>query len=1216
MTTPLDADHPWPGPESFQPQDAGYFRGRDAEVRQLVQWVRRAHSVVLYGASGLGKTSLLNAGVIPELAADEFFAVPVRISYVAGAPSAHEQIQTEILRRRSGPGMPKARPGQTAWELLHLRAEPIEGAQPLLIFDQFEELFTIGVGTSQAAELLDELKGLIEGIPPHAVRERLEQVPAQARELAFQRSSHRVLISIREDFLHGLESLRAHLPSIIHNRFRIGPLSGTMAMEVVMQQPRPAPDGPAGAASQARSPIVDREVAELIVRTVASSEPDDRPLEALEVEPALLSILCAELARRRSNGVPITRELVSGSRTDIISTFYERALGDVPPEVRAYVEDVLVTSTGVRTSTVLVEALNSPGFTPEVLGRLVERRLLRVIERPNGKWLELTHDILTKIAAQSRGLRQERLRTEKERIARAEQQRAELAARAARDRKVKGRALAIASVLLAAFVGLGSYNSYVSSKRRAADEARSAMRQQLIDTSLRGGRYREALVQLAAVVREDPAAAWARSMAGDLLLRHGWPQPLAALVPPGPLTYMHCNVAGTRCAAAYRDGRVLVRGDLALDLVTGQTGFGGVNVSDDGSRVIFVPERPGNAIAWILGPTGVKETKIPIEVTWNSWYLSSDAKTLVLPDSERLAVWRLGDSALRTDVVRQLGNAAFVLSKDGRWLAYHDTARTIVVHDLTGGTRHPPFAIPASATKMEFTRDSKVLAVALVNGTVLRWHFPDVRPLEPLHAERPIVQLWFSNQGDRLLASLEGGALVLWLPGQTRPQEVTRFKAGVMQLVFAADDRRFVVSTRDGSVSSWDSDGVQLAEPVRHDTLAFAAPLHDGSLASGSLDGASSRWLVRSPLGIANQFKLGEPVEHAWFISEDGLFAHGRSRWVERSRAGQRSGASGSGTRTFSIDRRHSVDRYTNGLVARELTPDELAPTDSGAHLVKGMMESARFADDGRRLVAAGGGLGYLFDVPETKIAGSPIENVSDAWISPDGTLVAFKGTDLGLTLWQWAADGQLSKRVEIPALVVSHVAFAPGNAALLIVSENRARVWSLTSQAYRGLGWTHDAPILDGQFSPDGRWIVTASEDGQARIWDAASGLPASDAFSHDHSVTAAAFSPSGRRLLTADSGGNVRIWDLSGADEAGDQERLWLARVAEVLSGLQIDSATTQPVPAVHADAALLELRAEVERVCPGTSADPPACTSRTGLLVRRLLGRAAATPALAAR
>lgn len=159
MTTSLDFDHPWPGPDSFGTADAIFFRGRGREVEELLRLIENAGCVVLFGASGLGKTSLINAGLVPRVPPERYFAVPIRIAYTKSAPSVASQIQAEIVASRpSGQVLPKPDASQTAWEYLHRRHEPIEGAQPLFIFDQFEELFTIGAGTEQASQLVQELK--------------------------------------------------------------------------------------------------------------------------------------------------------------------------------------------------------------------------------------------------------------------------------------------------------------------------------------------------------------------------------------------------------------------------------------------------------------------------------------------------------------------------------------------------------------------------------------------------------------------------------------------------------------------------------------------------------------------------------------------------------------------------------------------------------------------------------------------------------------------------------------------------------------------------------------------------------------------------------------------------------------------------------------------------------------------------------------------------
>ncbi|HEX8111232.1 MAG TPA: hypothetical protein VF516_26065 [Kofleriaceae bacterium] len=1274
MTASLDLDHPWPGPDSFRTQDAAFFRGRDSEIKQLLQLVRRERSVVLYGASGLGKTSLINAGLIPRLlrtqgknqllvaatdlnvsltaelknnnasdneiailakspfdlvtnapgdklapGADEYFAVPIRISYGTGAPSVSEQLQTEILSSRVGPGMPQELPHRTAWELLHLRDQPIEGAQPLLIFDQFEELFTIGAGTPQATELIEELKALIEGVPPASVRERLERHPEDARSLSFQRRGHRVLISIREDFLYGLESLRAQLPSIIHNRYRIGPLGGAMALEVVLQRPVAAQAAPG--AEAAAAPLVEPDVAELIVRTVAAAT-DDRPLEALEVEPALLSILCSELARRRSPGTPITRELVTGSRADIISSFYERALHGAPDAVRAYLEDQLVTAMGFRTSAVVDEALAIPGFTSELLSDLVNKRLLRVIERTKGRWIELTHDILTEIAAHSRALRRERQRVEVERLARARNQARRIRAALALGGMVFAFAV-LASLYWAALTSRKAeefqrdavMRNYETERRsrQAADEARRALRRQAIDASLREGSYREALAQLAAVVREEAGAGWARALVGDLLSRRTWPVPASPMFPEGPFAYLACSRSGTRCAAAYRDGRVLVRGDLSRDLATDQTGFGTLAMSEDGTGLVFVPDEPGTAIRWMIGIADPAPFRFPYNDTWNVWDASSDTRVVVLPSGPDLTIWRFDAPApTSTTIHRDLVGAPFALSPDGTWLTYweHKGYRGSIA--LANAHGQELRSVPASGDVVEMKIDpsSKALLVALADGTVRRWTIPDLQQLTVSRTSRRIQGIGFDWTANQCLLALEGGGVELWSEPWLAPHVLTRASHGVTSIFhsFAPDDQWLAVATRDGTVSTWSSSGEGFGEPVHLTGVAIAAALNGRSLLAVSLGGTSARWTIPTP-SHPRQYTLGESVWSTWFPSEDTFVAYGGSKALALH---------GDTTKTMQLrrhnlflsrDQRHMVTLYTNGLFLREEMPSGENKDDADKLLIPGIIDDVAFSADGKRLAASGGGKGYLFDVTSGQPIGKQIDHVSKMWLNEDGTILATKMNDVGLMLWQCASDGSLGKLADVDVLDVSSVAFDHANDAIVMAIEHQARIWSLRDRTFTGRAVSHGGPITAVAFSPDGRWIVTASADKRARIWEAASGLPASDWFEHDGSVSAVDFSPSGRKLLTGSSDGSVRIWDLASGEDATEQERRWLARTAEILSGLHIDPGTGDAVPETRAFEALEALRRDIERACP--DATRPGCASAASDLIRKVLGKRDAAP-----
>jgi WD40 repeat protein len=1222
--TALDLDHPWPGPDSFRTHDAAFFRGRDSEIKQLLQLVRRERSVVLYGASGLGKTSLIHAGLIPRLG-DDYFAVPIRISYVAGAPSVSEQLQTEILRSRVGPGMPRPRPHRTAWELLHLRDEPIEGAQPLLIFDQFEELFTIGAGTPQASELLEELKALIESVPPASVRERLERHPEDARSLSFQRRGHRVLISIREDFLYGLESLRAQLPSIIHNRYRIGPLGGGNALEVVLQRPLEAP----GTRAAAAAPLVEPDVAELIVRTVAAA-PDDRPLEALEVEPALLSILCSELARRRSPGMPITRALVTGNRTDIISSFYERALHDAPDAVRAYLEDQLVTATGFRTSAVVDEALTVPGFTSELLSDLVNKRLLRVIERPKGKWLELTHDILTEIAAHSRALRRERQRLQAERAARDQKERAERLAHAARDRARRIRAALVLGGMVLAVVVLSSlYRAALMShraevieheaavrryeteqrSRHAADEAKRTLRRQVIDASLREGNYREALVQLAAVVNEERDAGWARALVGDLLSRRAWPVPAAPMFPEGPFTWLSCNRSGTRCAAAYRDGRVLVRGDLSRDLVTGQTGFGDLAMSEDGTGLLLVPEQPGTAIHWTISHTDPAPSRLPVEETSARWGASADSRVAVLPKGAELTIWQLGArEPTSTTIRRSLGNALFALSRDGKWVGYQKDQGAIALASARGAERGDVSVDHRLGRYLDFDPGSKTLLLAQTDGTVRRWTVPGLRALTTLRAGGPVVEFTFDWTGDQVALQLDNGGVELWRAPWHAPHVLLWSSHGVMRVSFAPDAQWLAISTRDGTVSTWSSSGTPLGEPVHLAGLAFAAALNDRGLLAVSLGGTSGRWTVPTPRR-PRQYVLGEPVQSAWLQSEEAFVAQGQSKQFTQLGNDIQTTPLMRHPLYLSRDRRHAATTYTTGLALREGMPSRLYIDDKDKLLELGNMDYARFSADGTRIITSGTGKGYLVDVVTRQQIGQPIDHVSDVWLNDDGTILATTANDVGLTLWQCVSDGSHRKLADVDTQVVSNVAFDHASNAIVIVTASQARVWSLRDRRFTDRAVAHEGPITAVAFSPDGRWIATGSADKRARIWEAASGLPASDWFEHDGSVTVVDFSPSGRKLLTGSSDGSVRVWDLAGIADATDQERHWLGRTAEILSGMHIDPGTGEAVPEPRAFEAVEALRRDIDRVCP--EAGKPGCDSATSRLIRTVIDNRNAAP-----
>ena len=465
----VDAQHPWLGLASFTEATRAWFFGREDEVAELARRVQRKLLTILFGQSGLGKTSILRAGIVPRLRRQGYCPVYVRIDYSRDAPAPAEQIKQAIVRETRASGewtqTGVAASGESLWEFLHHRDDVLRdqsGAPliPLLIFDQFEEVFTLAqsdeAGRRHAAQFIEDLADLVENRAPRAVEALIEQDDAAAERFDFARADYRILIALREDYLAHLEGLKGKMPSITQNRMRLGRMTGAQALAAVRN--------PGGS-------LVSEEVAEAIVRFVAGGP----ELANAEVEPSLLSLICRELnnARIAQGREEISADLLAGSRDTILSEFYERALADQPAGVRQVIEDNLLTESGYRESLAeerLVKQFAAAGAPPGTLATLVDRRLLRIEERLDVRRVELTHDVLCGVVKASRDLRLERVaRDEAERQVAAQRER-ERTTRAAlvRARKIAGvcAALALAAVASALF-------GYVNMRHAREAEARA-----------------------------------------------------------------------------------------------------------------------------------------------------------------------------------------------------------------------------------------------------------------------------------------------------------------------------------------------------------------------------------------------------------------------------------------------------------------------------------------------------------------------------------------------------------------------------------------------------------------------------------------------------------------------------------------------------------------------------------------------------------------------
>lgn len=403
-TEGIDAENPWPGLVAFREEDQTLFYGREAEAEKLLDVITRERVAVLFSLSGLGKTSLIRAGLFPRLRQKDVLPIYLHLDFSNAAPPLTQQVLTSIASEAAAADIeaPVAQPGETLWEFFHRRGSEFWSPRnrlvtPLLAFDQLEEIFTIGrQRKEESRSFLVELTDLAEGRPPITIRERLEENPIEVQQYSFSsRQFCKILLSLREEFLAELEALSNRARPLWYNRFRLLRMNGETALRAVARTGRH---------------LLSEDVAQEVVRFVADWGNLDVALSELEVEPSILSVVCRELNNRRQSlgEATITSALLVGNRGNILSDFYLRSLADLGSAVRQFVEEQLLTRSGFRDSFAMENALAIPGVTREALWTLVDRRLLRLEDRNGVQRIELTHDILISVVLASRdGRRQD-----------------------------------------------------------------------------------------------------------------------------------------------------------------------------------------------------------------------------------------------------------------------------------------------------------------------------------------------------------------------------------------------------------------------------------------------------------------------------------------------------------------------------------------------------------------------------------------------------------------------------------------------------------------------------------------------------------------------------------------------------------------------------------------------------------------------------------------
>jgi WD40 repeat protein/serine/threonine protein kinase/tetratricopeptide (TPR) repeat protein len=517
------------------------------------------------------------------------------------------------------------------------------------------------------------------------------------------------------------------------------------------------------------------------------------------------------------------------------------------------------------------------------------------------------------------------------------------------------------------------------------------------------------------------------------------------------------------------------------------------------------------------------------------WMVTRDVRSVCFsPDGRRVFIAREVPAELRDTtsgkLVGRLDDPGLirraVFSPDGARLAtaaergsgHEWTPEARVWDAATGKPLTPRLRHEAIVTKLAFSADGRRLFTMSADRVHRVWDADAGRLLAQVPITMQAHRRSSLGADGREVAAIDGSQVRLWNAETGRTRMLLRHRADVWAVEFSPNQDYLLSVSSEGTARLWDLTTVAEAQAWEYggEPRCIALCPDSSRVLLSRSDRPPQVWET------ATGKPVGRPLDHRAIVDCASFSRDGRH------------------VATGGRDRRVRVWDAATGAVAGPPLEHDRAVTFTA------------FSPDGRLLVTTGGVQSVMLgnegapsDPPDAvrvwewatgkRIATCPHERgIQHAAFSPDGKYLATASREGTARVWDVATGRPVSPPLKHPTFAW-FVAFSADSKRLLTTCNDfsltrcAARLWDVaTGQQIAAM--PHDDGVLVAAFSPDGRWIVTGSEDHTARVWDAVTGEPRTPPLRHPAShVWSASFSPNGHLVLTACRDGTVRVWDAA---------------------------------------------------------------------------------------